>query len=164
MLRRSLIILALVATPLSLLHGEKSRQALTSELFAAIDQADEMVVYSEGFKREFVVYRSSQRRDFEELKSAITLKRNGGPFICACMDGPEIALLKNKQEIAAIWNHEGTAIGSSIWGGDWETSNSDRWLQWFDKRGMGFARKICRLRSGRTRATNAAGARQYQQA
>jgi len=61
------------------------------ELFAAIDQADEMIVDSEGFKRELLLYRSSNRKDFEQLKSAITLKRSGGPFVCACMDGPEIA-------------------------------------------------------------------------
>jgi hypothetical protein len=101
-----------------------------------------MVVYSEGFKREFVVYRSSKRKDFDELKSAITLKRDGGPFDCACMDGPEIALLKNKNEIAAAWNHEGTAIGSSIWSGDWENSDPERWLRWFDTRGMTSAREL----------------------
>jgi hypothetical protein len=101
-----------------------------------------MVAYSEGFKREFVVYRSTNRTDFDELKFAITLRPKGGPFVCACMDGPEIALLKNKKEIAAVWNHEGTAIGSSVWKGDWENSDPDRWLRWFDDRGMESARQL----------------------
>jgi hypothetical protein len=113
MLRKVFVALALVTGTLPLFAGDKSRQQLTSELFALIDEADEMVVYSEGFKREFVVYRSSNRKDFKELRSAITLKHKGGPFLCACVEGPEIALLKNKKEIAAVWNHEGTAIGSS---------------------------------------------------
>jgi len=142
MLRRLVVAFALIALTSPLVAGEQSRRQLMSELFVVIDQADEMVVYSEGFKREFVVYRSSNRKDFEELKSAITLKGEGGPFVCACVDGPEIALLKNKEEIAAIWNHEGTTIGSSLWEGDWENSDPDRWLRWFDERGMKDAREF----------------------
>lgn len=110
--------------------------------FALIDQADQMVVYGEGLRREFVIYRSSKRKDFDALKSAITLKRNGGPFVCACVDGPEIAPLKNNEEIAAIWNHEGTAIGSSVRKGDWENRDPNRWLHWFDVRGMKDAREF----------------------
>jgi hypothetical protein len=131
-------VLISLASPL--IAGDKSRKQLLSELYIEIDQADEMVVYSEGFKREFVVYRSSNRKDFEELKSAVTLKHNAGPFVCACVDGPEIALLKNNKEIAAVWNHEGTAIGSSVWKGDWNNEDPDRWLRWFDARGMKDAR------------------------
>jgi len=119
-----------------------------ARLFALIDQ-DEMIVYSEGFRREFVVYRSPKRKDFEDLKRATTLKPKGGPFLCACVDGPEIALLKKKKEIAAVWNHEGTAIGSSVWKGDWYNADSDRWLRWFDARGMTGARE---LESDRIRA------------
>jgi hypothetical protein len=140
MLRRLVVAFALIALAPPLIAGEKSKSQLMSELFVDIDQADEMVVYSEGFKREFVVYRSSNRKDFDELKSAITLKREGGPFVCACVDGPEIALLKNRKEIAAVWNHEGTAIGSSVWKGDWESRDPERWLRWFDARGMKSAR------------------------
>jgi hypothetical protein len=140
MFRKLLTAFALLALSIPLLAGQKSRQELISDLFVLIDRADEMVVYSEGFKREFVVYRSSKRKDFEELKSAMTLKSKGGPFVCACVDGPEISLRKNKKEIAAVWNHEGTAIGSSVWKGDWENSDPDRWLHWFDARGMKSAR------------------------
>jgi len=142
MFRKPLLAFALVVLTVPIVAGQKGRQEQISRLFALIDQADEMVVYSEGFKREFVVYRSSKRKDFEELKSAITLKRKGGPFVCACVDGPEIALSKNKKEIAAVWNHEGTAIGSSVWQGDWENSDPDRWLRWFDARGMKGAREF----------------------
>ncbi len=120
MTRKLFGVLAIVALALPLVAAEKKRPQLMSELSALIDQADEMVVYGEGFKRESVIYRSTNRKDFEELKSAITLKRSG-PFVCACVDGPEIALLKNREEIASVWNHEGTAIGSSVWDGDWET-------------------------------------------
>jgi len=109
---RKLLVPFALALAVPLVAGERSRQEQISDLRILIDQADEMVVYSEGFKREFVVYRSSKRKDFDELKSAITLKRDGGPFDCACMDGPEIALLKNKKEIAAVWNHEGTALAA----------------------------------------------------
>jgi hypothetical protein len=142
MFRKALVAFVLVGLTLPLAVGDKTRQQHTADLFTLIDQADEMVVYSEGFKREFVIYRSSSRKDFEELKLAITLKRAGGPFVCACVDGPEIALFKNKKEIAAVWNHEGTAIGSSVWKGDWENRDPDRWLLWFDRRGKGSAREF----------------------
>ena len=142
MLRRLVVAIVVIVMAAPLIAGEKSRSQLISELFIDIDQADEMIVYSEGFRREFVVYRSSNRKDFDQLKSAIALKREGGPFVCACMDGPEIALLKNKKEIAAVWNHEGTAIGSSVWKGDWETIDPERWLRWFDARGMKSAREF----------------------
>lgn len=142
MLSRLVVVFIVTVLTAPAVAHEKTRNQLVSELFAAIDQADEMIVYSEGFKREFVLYRSSNRKDFEQLKSAITLNRNGGPFVCACLDGPEIALLKNKKEIGAIWNHEGTAIGSSVWQGDWETKDPDRWLKWFDARDMKYAREF----------------------
>jgi hypothetical protein len=142
MFRKLFVALTLVAWTLPLSAGEKSSQQLISELFALVDQADQMVVYGQGSKREFVEYRSSNRKDFEELKSAITLKPDGGPIACACMDGPEIALLKNGKEIATVWNHEGTAIGSTVWDGDWENNDPDRWLRWFDARGMQHAREF----------------------
>lgn len=141
MIKKLIVVLMVTAFTLQAAAGEKGRRQLVSELFSAIDQADEMIVYSEGFRREFIIYRSSKREDFEQLKSAITLKRNGGPFICACVDGPEIALLKNNKEIAAVWNHEGTAIGSSVWEGDWETEDPNRWLQWFDHKDIKFPRE-----------------------
>jgi hypothetical protein len=142
MVHRSAAALLLIALTGPLVTAETNRSQSISKLFVEIDRADEMVVYSEGFKREFVIYRSGDRKDFEDLKSAITLKRHGGPFVCACMDGPEIVLLREKKEIAAIWNHEGTAIGSSVWQGDWQNSDPDRWLRWFDKRGIRNAREF----------------------
>jgi hypothetical protein len=141
MLRKALLVFSMCVLPLPL-GAQKSARDELSTLFSLIDQADEMVVYSEGFKRESVLYRSSNRKDFEDLKSAITLKPKGRGFACACIDGPEIALLKDKQEIATLWNHEGTAIGSSVWGGEWENQDSDRWLRWFGARGMSYARQF----------------------
>jgi hypothetical protein len=141
MLRKALLVFSMCALPLPL-GAQKSARDEVLTLFSLIDRADEMVVYSEGFKRESVVYRSSSRKDFEDLKSAITLKTEGRRFPCACVDGPEIALLRNKQEIATVWNHEATAIGSSVWEGEWENQNSDRWLRWFDARGMTYARQF----------------------
>jgi hypothetical protein len=151
MFRRLYVAICLVMFALPLIAGEKSRNEQLSVLFVLIDQADEMVVYTEGFKREFAIYHSSSRKDFEDLKSAITLKHKGGPFVCACMDGPEIALLKNKKEIASVWNHEGTAIGSSVWNGDWENSDANRWLRWFDVRGMTSAREFFNQRRSEDR-------------
>jgi len=134
------LLLLLLSLPAS--ATEKSRRQQLAELFALIDQSDQIVVYSEGFKRESEIYRSRDRKDFDELKAAITLKPKGGPFACACVDGPEIALLKNNKEIASVWNHEGTAIGSSVWDGDWRNSNPDQWLHWFDARAMTSARQF----------------------
>jgi hypothetical protein len=139
---RSLLLSLVLLTALPMVATEKSADQQMKDLFALIDQADEMVVYSEGLKRESEVYRSGERKDFEELKVAISLSPSGGPFACACIDGPEIALLKNKKEIAAVWNHEGTAIGSSVWEGDWDNRDPDRWLHWFDARGMTYAREF----------------------
>lgn len=138
MLRYSLLyILLLVPT---LLHGKTADEAIL-ELSKQIDRADQMVVYSEGFKREFVIYRSTKRQDLDDLKAAISLTANGEGGICACVDGPEIALLIDGQEIATVWNHEGTGIGSSAWEGEWETSDPERWLHWFDVRGINFPRQ-----------------------
>ncbi|SRR5260221_10091731 len=99
MFRKLPVAFIVIAFTLPLAAREKTRHDRISNLLLLIDQADEMVVYGEGFKREFVVYRSSKRKDFEELKSSITLKRAGGPFVCACVDGPEIALLRHKKEM-----------------------------------------------------------------
>lgn len=136
MLRQILVALLVLASGTPLFAGDKSREQLVSELSALIDQADEMVVFPDGSRYGSPVYRFSERKDFDELKSAITLSPEGGPFVCACVDGPEIALLRKGKEIGTVWNHDGTAIGSSVWEGDWETSDPDRWLRWFDARGM----------------------------
>jgi hypothetical protein len=55
MFRKLFVASAIVAWTLPLMAVEKSRQERIADLFVLIDQADEMVVYSEGFKREFVV-------------------------------------------------------------------------------------------------------------
>jgi hypothetical protein len=145
MLRRLIASLYLVAFLTSPYAAARTRQGQIAHLFALIDQADEMVVYSEGLKREFVIYRSTDRKDFEDLKKAVTLKSKGGPSLCACVDGPEIALLRKKKEIATMWNHEGTAIGSSVWKGEWENADFDRWLRWFDARGITSARDFFKM-------------------
>jgi hypothetical protein len=141
MFKKWFVLLVAIVVTVPLAAGEKSARRQIAELSALIDQADEMVVYSEGFKREFVVYRSRNRKDFNELKAAISLKPHGGGGQCACTDGPEIALMKGNKEIATVWNHEGTAIGSSVWAGEWETPDPNRWLRWFDDRNMRFARQ-----------------------
>ena len=56
MFRKLFVAFTLFAWTLPLIAGEKNTHKLISELSVLIDQADEMVVYSEGFKREFVVY------------------------------------------------------------------------------------------------------------
>ena len=136
------IVITLLGCCIPSFAKEKSAQAYLSELFALIDRADEIIVYSDGFKRESVLYKSSDRRDLNALKQAITLKPHGGPGMCACIDQPEIALLKKGKEIAAVWNHEGSAIGSSVWGGEWESRDPERWLHWFDQRGMKQAARL----------------------
>lgn len=84
MLRRLIASLYLVAFLTSPYAAARTRQGQIAHLFALIDQADEMVVYSEGLKREFVIYRSTNRKDFEDLKKAVTLKSKGGPSLCLC--------------------------------------------------------------------------------
>ena len=105
-----------------------------SELSELIHKADKLVVYH-GEGEHKVIFTSSNRRDLEELNASIVIQPGDG-MLCACLGGPVIALFRQGKQIGYLTNQFGHAIRTSLWEMDAVIQDQQKWLHWFDARGI----------------------------
>jgi len=130
------------------------RPANVSELLAAIDRADRLVVYNVSFKTERnkqkVLYSSLKRRDISELERSLIIEPPTEWFRCACLPMLEIELSRQEREIGVISVFDELTIRFSGWSGDARIADREKLLKWFGVRGI----------TGPHRAINEAAERQ----
>jgi len=134
-----------------------------SELLAAIDHADKLVVYNFNFgaeqnKRQ-ILYSSLNRKDISELKQSLIVEPPTEWFRCACMPMLEIELSRRGKEIRVISVFDELTIEFSGWSGDARISNREKLLRWFDARGITGPRRVAKAEAARERADAVAAER-----
>jgi hypothetical protein len=135
---RTLLFLALtIALTTHHLIGEKktSGSVKPAQLTRLIQQADQLVVYAGDMQPDGILYSSSNRKDLDELNTAIEIEPGGG-MVCACIGQPGIRLMRQGKVIGYLLNQSGHAIRSSLWASDAVIKDQEKWLRWFDDRGI----------------------------
>lgn len=119
------------------------------ELDTEIRKADKIVVKGlvdeHGRYSKEIIFSSSTKKDIIEFADSLVLER---PSItkagtCACSGRPKIVLFKDNKELVQITNHHGHSIRTSFWksGLNIPIIDEEKWVTWFDKRGMPSLRK-----------------------
>lgn len=115
-----------------------NRPVIPGELTALIEQADKLVVLESPMRDAKILFTSCDRKDLVELKEAavVAVPIPGPGFHCMCIGTPAIQLYKNNEKLALITNHHGMTIRCAIWSSDADLVDSEKWLKWFDTRGI----------------------------
>jgi len=112
------------------------------ELYDMIDEADTIKVI-EPYELKRVLFSSSNKEDIKSFKEALTLVRLKPDeyYSLACIGSPVIYFYKNKKELTHILVRGSTNVGYETWPSDVPIKYLDKWLEWFDKRGMTMLRE-----------------------
>lgn len=82
------------------------------------------------------LFESTDRRDLDDLKTSLVLEPSHEWFHCMCIGSPTIYLYDHGGELAQLTNHHGVSVRYSLWPSDVRISDTEKWLSWFDSRGM----------------------------
>jgi len=116
--------------------NQKQRPVEPGNLYALIDQADRVVVCRSPMEIEVVLFESADRADLEALKESVQVHTPEESFHCMCLGEPLIYLYEGSDILAEVTNHHGRSIRTSLWDSDALLVSQDRWIGWFDERGV----------------------------
>ena len=107
-----------------------------SQLQDQIRTADRIEVVGEPFKDAKVLFASSDPKDREDLIAAILIDESKGNQHCMCEGSPILRLYQNGKPLIQISNHHGFLLRCTCWTSDAPIKDQEKWLHWFDVRGM----------------------------
>src|ERR1700740_2221855 len=134
-----------------------------AELLAAVDRADQLVVYNDKVEpeenKQDVLYSSLRRTDISQLKQSLVIEPPTEWFRCACLPMLEIKLLRKGKEIGVISIFDELTIEFSGWSGDARIADREKLLRWFDLRGITAPRHAIEAKDASERADASAAKR-----
>ncbi len=84
-----------------------------------------------------MLFESTDQKDLVDLTRSLILEPPEEWFHCMCIGGPAIYLYEfGGGELVLLTNHHGSSIRCSLWPSDVRISDTEKWLSWFDNRGM----------------------------
>lgn len=119
---------------------EKERTPNRERLYELVQSADRIVVTAGTEGGNKVLYESSNPEDLKAFRDVLKLKIPDEWSLSICAE-PYLILYKNKEEIVSIGNVLGNAVKTSVWSGNAFIVDPEKWLRWFDARGMSMVRK-----------------------
>lgn len=107
-------------------------------LLNAIGNADRVAVFYENqvAHNEQQIYVSTNPKDIEALKNSISIDRPKERYFCVCLPTTVIRLFGENKEIGEIYLYPGTTVRFTNWPSDAEISNTGKWFEWLDRRGI----------------------------
>ena len=88
-----------------------------------------------------ILFESSDRKDLDELQWSLLLEVPEEPVHCMCIGSPALYLYGSAGELVVLTNHHGQSVRCSLWATDVSVNDTEKWLSWFDHRGMANPRK-----------------------
>lgn len=119
---------------------KQERKPNLKRLYELIRSADRVVVTNGSDGEQQVLFESKDPRDIEELSAALKLEIPKEWRLAVCAD-PTITLFSKGKEIARIGDVGGREVKTSVWSGNAVIGDQEKWLRWFDERGISVVRK-----------------------
>jgi len=112
------------------------------ELYDLVDKADTITVIDTS-RYQKVLFISHDKEDIKSFKEALTLVKlePDDYFALACISHYFIHFSTNKKELGYITIKGYSNIKYGSWPSEIPIKNRDKWLEWFDKRGMTMLRE-----------------------
>lgn len=108
-----------------------------SEVKKLINEADRLVVAdsSDNGSKTTRLYESNKRADILAFLSAFDIRIPRGWRLSIC-GNPDVTFYKGDKVLLSLTNMGAKSVTTSLWEGDYLIGNTNRWLKWFDDRGI----------------------------
>lgn len=125
-----------------LMNKEKFEITVDSlELERLISRAERIIIKEYPASNARILFESTQQKDIKEFRESLIISKPEEWFHCMCNGRPAVYLYKGKNELVQITNHHATSIRCSLWESDVPIADREKWLRWFDDRGIDGPRK-----------------------
>jgi len=135
-LRLPAAVLTLALATLGCTADETPPPGDPAAVLALVSGADRLEVTEDGSSGSPTIYESSDPRDISALHDALDFVTPEELVLCACIGSPAIHLFLGDTKLGVVTNHHGLRVRSSEVAGDLELRDPQRWLAWFDARGL----------------------------
>lgn len=115
--------------------AEKSTVVL-EDLREILTSADRIVVRSDPTGSSETLFESTDKKDLVDLWGSLALELPTKWFHCMCAGTPALYVYDHGRERVRLTNHHGLSIRCSLWDTDVRITDTEKWLQWFDQRGI----------------------------
>lgn len=141
------------------MKGSRENAVVLQDLDQVLARAVRVVVKSSPMEGAAILFESTDRQDLDDLRSSLTLDPPGEWFHCMCNGSPALYVYQPNGELTLLTNHHGVTLRSSLWSSDVRISDPEKWLSWFDHRGIPGPRQEVEAAAVRAEASKAARAR-----
>ena len=112
------------------------KPVVLSDLYGILARAVRVTVKDAPSRDAITLFESKNRKDLEDLEGSLLLETPTEWFHCMCFGSPALYLYERGGEFVQLTNHHGSSVRCSLWSSDVHVSNTEKWLSWFDQRGM----------------------------
>ena len=83
-------------------------------------------------------FSTRSRADIEAFKEAVAVhhRKRGDWLHCMCWGEEAVIIYRGRRKLANLTSHHGLRIRTSLWCSDAELVDSEKWIRWFEERGM----------------------------
>lgn len=112
------------------------RTVVLEDLREILVGADQIVVRSDPTSSSETLFESKDKKDLVDLWGSLALEPPSEWFQCMCGGAPALYVYDRGRERVRLTNHHGLSIRCSLWKTDVRIADTEKWLQWFDQRGI----------------------------
>jgi hypothetical protein len=117
------------------------KTVVPEDLRKILANADKIVVRASPTRSSTILFESTDKKDLEDLWRSLALEPPAEWFHCMCDGTPAIYVYERGYKRVELTNHHGLSIRCSLWESDVRICDTEKWLSWFDKRGMSGPRR-----------------------
>lgn len=112
--------------------------AMLSQL---IEKAVRVIVRESPWVDSKILFESKNRTDLDALEQCLLIEKPEEFFHCRCDGTPALFIYSSDGDVVLVTNHHGLSIRCSLWDSNAEIIDIEKWLSWFDERGIDEPRK-----------------------
>jgi hypothetical protein len=117
------------------------KKVVLEDLRNILVHADKIVVKTSPTRGSRILLKSTDKNDLDDLWASLALEPPAECFHCMCDGTPAIYVYERGCERVELTNHHGKSIRCSLWDGDVRIIDTEKWLSWFDRRGISGPRR-----------------------
>jgi hypothetical protein len=108
-----------------------------SDLYEVFASSVRVVVKDSPISDARTLFESTDKRDLDDLQRSLLLETPTESFHCMCFGSPVLYLERHESELVELTNHHGVSVRCSLWASsNVRILDTEKWLSWFDHRGM----------------------------
>jgi hypothetical protein len=111
------------------------------DLYDAISRAARVVVRESPKHDAEMLFESTNQDDLDDLRQSLLLEPPAESFHCMCIGSPAVYLYERGGNFVELTNHHGLSVRCSLWTSDVRVRDTEKWLSWFDRRGLSGPRR-----------------------